>query len=179
MRKVLAVSAVLLMLVALGAGAAAASGGGGCGEDVTEEAGKSVAISQYCFEPAVLYASPGTVITWTNQDPDRHTVLGSNGAWGSFEALRSGATASYSFDKPGVYAYVCTWHPGMSGAVVVGDGGLERLDIAPVSRVLAGGRADDQGPGAGIIVIALAGGAALMLLITAGFSRRKRGTSGT
>jgi hypothetical protein len=29
---------------------------------------------------------------------------------------------TYTFEEAGVYPYVCTWHPGMVGTVVVGDG---------------------------------------------------------
>src|SRR5688572_1557851 len=138
MRKVLFSLAILVPL-ALQAVPAVASGGGGCGGPISEGAGTSVDITGYCFEPTVLYASPGETVTWTNQDPTRHDVLGSNAAFGSYEALRQGTNATNTFDRPGVYPYVCTWHPGMSGAIVVGDGGFERLDLAPVSQVQAGG----------------------------------------
>ncbi len=117
---------------------ALASGGGGCGGPITEAAGTAVAIEQFCFEPTVLYVEPGEEVTWTNRDPTRHDVLGSNATWGSYEALERTATRSHVFTRAGVYPYVCTWHPGMSGAVVVGDGGLERLDLAPVSQVAKG-----------------------------------------
>jgi plastocyanin len=175
MRKVLFWLAVLLPLV-LSAAPAVASGGGGCGRPITEGAGTSVEISEYCFEPAVLYTSPGEVITWTNRDPTMHDVIGTSAAWGSYESLRHGATRTQTFDKPGVYAYVCTWHPGMSGAVVVGDGGLERLDIAPVSNVQAGGQPDDvdAGPGLGWTILGLWTTLALVLLVGALWRQRRK-----
>ena len=49
-------------------------------------------------------------------------VLGANGIWGSYDALKRNAEATYEFAEPGVYPYVCTWHPGMVGVIVVGDG---------------------------------------------------------
>jgi hypothetical protein len=49
--------------------------------------------------------------------------LGANGTWGGFDALhRDGGEASYRFVGSGVYPYVCTYHPGMIGAIVVGNG---------------------------------------------------------
>jgi hypothetical protein len=80
-----------------------------------------VRITGFCFEPTVLYAEPGTEVTFENLDPVRHNVLGANGRWGSFEWLREGGTVSNGFADAGVYPYVCTWHPGMVGAVVIGD----------------------------------------------------------
>jgi plastocyanin len=174
MLRALAISIAVPALVVIPAIPAAASGGGGCGGEVTEAAGTSIDISEYCFVPTVLYVSPGSEVTWTNQDPDRHDVLGAAAAWGSFEWLRQDGTVSHAFEKPGVYPYVCTWHPGMSGAVVVGDGGLERLDIAAISRVSAsGGQPPDPRDASTAGSIALVSGLGLFGLLLAGVLRRK------
>lgn len=141
MRKPVFLSTLVVALLLVLPSSATASGGGGCGGPVTEGEGTSVAIEEFCFEPAVLYAAPGDQISWTNADFVKHNVQGANFAWGSYEPLRSGASASYGFERSGVYPYVCALHPGMVGAVVVGDGGLDRLDVAPVARV-TGGQAD-------------------------------------
>lgn len=53
-------------------------------------------------------------------DPVPHLVLGANGRWGSFEQFGEGGAVTYRFPAPGVYPYVCSLHPGMTGAVVVG-----------------------------------------------------------
>jgi plastocyanin len=108
--------------LALGPGVAGASGGGGCGGPVTDGAGTTVEIKDFCFGPTILRVATGETITFVNRDPFPHTVLGANGAWGSFDALKQGREATYGFSKAGVYPYVCTWHPGMVGVVVVGDG---------------------------------------------------------
>jgi plastocyanin len=100
---------------------AAASGGGGCGGPVTEGTGEQVAIRQFCFEPTVLAAPLGAEVTFTNEDGFPHNVLGANATWGSFARLGDGKARTYSFDEPGVYPYVCSWHPGMVGAVLIGD----------------------------------------------------------
>lgn len=63
-------------------------------------------------------------------------MLGAHWKWGSFEWLREDGSTSYGFEEPGVYPYVCTWHPGMVGVgvVVVGDPG-ETTSAEPVARV--------------------------------------------
>ena len=81
------------------------------------------AVRGLCFGPTVLYVLPGTRVTWTNQDPVLHTVTGLGFRWGSGDSLGQGNSISYRFTAPGVYPYSCIIHPGMVGAVVVGDAG--------------------------------------------------------
>jgi len=104
-------------------GVAEASGGGGCGGPVTDGHGTEVDIRNFCFGPTILRVRPGTKVSFVNRDPFPHTVLGANAAWGGFDAIRkmSGPIA-FRFVRSGVYPYVCTYHPGMVGAIVVGDG---------------------------------------------------------
>jgi plastocyanin len=134
-----AATAVAGLMVVIASGSpAAASGGGGCGGPVTNERGTSVSIDQYCFTPTVLYADVDDTVTFTNEDGVPHTISGANLAWGSFEQLRGGRAVRYSFSSPGVYAYVCVLHPGMVGAVVVGEpvaGGI--TDANAVRRIKA------------------------------------------
>jgi plastocyanin len=101
---------------------ASASGGGGCGRRVTDAAGTTITIRQFCFGPTILRVAPGETVTWINKDATPHTVVGANAVWGDFSTLRRAARVTYRFARPGVYPYVCTYHPGMVGAVVVGDG---------------------------------------------------------
>jgi plastocyanin len=122
---------------------AAASGGGGCGAPVTDASGAEITISNFCFSPTVARVQPGGVVTFRNDDPFAHTVLGANGVWGSFAALRHGDEVTYRLERPGVYPYVCTFHPGMVGVIVVGSGdgpgaaGLSMTARGPVVKVLA------------------------------------------
>ena len=103
--------------------AALASGGGGCGRPVSDDDGIRVAIRNFCFGPTILRVDPGETVTWVNRDAVPHTVLGANGSWGSFGSVRrNGGDTTYRFVSPGVYPYVCTYHPGMIGAVVAGNG---------------------------------------------------------
>jgi plastocyanin len=165
-RRAPAMAAVFVLAAGLTLvpGIAAASGGGGCGGPVTDEAGTSVDISEFCFTPTILRAAPGDVVTFTNLDRSRHTVLGANGIWGSYDAMRRGVEATYEFAEPGVYPYVCTWHPGMIGVVVVGDGVGGAIDTTTAAGPVTQGSPQElSAAAAGLeregIGLALAGGA--------------------
>jgi plastocyanin len=147
---------------------ASASGGGGCGAPVSEDAGDSVAIRQFCFEPTVLVARVGTEVTFVNQDGFPHDVLGANGSWGSFGRIGQGKSVSYSFDRPGVYPYVCTWHAGMVGAVVVEEADGQAVSGIPVARVAETGGSAPWKP----LAVAASGLVLLVVMGTAGLRRR-------
>ena len=142
-RKVSAAAGVvalgtLVLVAVLGQGLASASGGGGCGRPVTDEKGTGVDIRDYCFSPTILRVSTGETVTFTNVDPVPHSVLGANATWGDYAGFKK-RSVTYRFSEPGVYPYVCTYHPGMVGAVVVGDGvggaiGTSTAD-GPVTKV--------------------------------------------
>lgn len=106
----------------LSSAAPAGAGGGGCHESVrTEKRATQVPIVGLCFKPTVVHVARGETVTWTNEDPVDHTVTGVNGSFGTYAPLAKGMTAKQRFDEPGTYPYFCVLHPGMAGAVVVGD----------------------------------------------------------
>lgn len=118
----LGATVALAMGLALATAAPAAAGGGGCHAPATAAAGLSVVeMKEACFAPAILHVEPGTTVTWTNQDTFPHVVAGHGARWGELDDMARGATTSYRFEKPGIYAYTCYLHPGMNGAVVVGE----------------------------------------------------------
>jgi plastocyanin len=94
--------------------------GGGCHRGATQGKGDTVEMAEACFTPSVLRTEPGTQITFVNTDPFVHNVGG--GEWGHFDDLAQGDAFTASFAEPGVYPFACTYHPGMTGAIVVGDG---------------------------------------------------------
>ncbi len=115
------IGAVLAGLVLVG-GPAAEAGGGCHSKTLTDAPGVTVALEERCFQPMVVRVDAGQQVTWTNKDPDAHTVTGVANSWGSYDELAQGQTVSYQFDKSGVFPYFCLLHPSMVGAVVVGDG---------------------------------------------------------
>ena len=76
-----------------------------------------VTIEGMKFEPAVVTVRPGDTVVWRNKDVVPHTAT-ANGVFDSKE-IAAGKRWSWSARKPGRHAYVCTYHPGMQGTVVV------------------------------------------------------------
>jgi plastocyanin len=128
---VTAVSAAALAL-----GAPAANAGGSCHGEASVAAGIHVSLSELCFGPTVLYVSPGETVTWTNKESTAHTVTGLGFSWGSDGDLLQGDAVSYRFAQPGIYPYSCIIHPGMVGAVVVGDAGSPSAAVGLAAPVL-------------------------------------------
>ena len=78
----------------------------------------NVEMKGFAFSPKELTVKVGTKVTWTNMDSAGHDVKATDGSWGS-GTLTNGQTFSMVFDKEGTYAYVCTFHPGMTGTIIV------------------------------------------------------------
>ena len=93
---------------------------GGCGSEPTHGSGAVVSLEDMCIRPTVTTVDPGTTITFVNRDPFDHNINGQG--WGHWDDLRPGERYDATFTEPGIYPYACTLHPGMTGAIVVGDG---------------------------------------------------------
>ena len=79
-----------------------------------------VVIQNYAFHPATLRIAPGTTVTWVNEDEDVHTVVNSDhDRVFSSPPLNTGQSFSHTFDVAGIYHYVCSVHPFMTGQIVV------------------------------------------------------------
>ena len=79
---------------------------------------QTVTIQDFAFTPQTLTIAAGTTVTWTNNDASPHTSTSSNGAWDSGN-LNQGESFSFTFTTPGTYDYVCIYHGGMSGTIIV------------------------------------------------------------
>ncbi len=99
-----------LVVATLAAGALASQG--------APAADAKVQIDQYAFLPQRITVKAGATVTWTNDDDDSHTVA-SNSKLFKSKALDTGDKFSFTFTTPGTYAYICSVHPYMTGAVVV------------------------------------------------------------
>jgi plastocyanin len=83
-----------------------------------DDAGATVGIDKFLFGPTALTVKPGTTVTFENRDSTIHSVVGVGGIFRS-RALDTNDKFSFTFDKPGEYAYFCGLHPFMKGKVVV------------------------------------------------------------
>jgi plastocyanin len=79
----------------------------------------TVTISNFAFDPGELGVTPGTEVTWTNEDPAPHTVTADDGSFDS-GTLEPGQTFSVTLEGNGPVTYACQIHPDMTGTVTVG-----------------------------------------------------------
>jgi plastocyanin len=111
------------LLIATAIAAPPAWAGAGChAQEVSDGRGTVVEIAESCFLPTVIRVEPGATVTFWNHDAIAHSVTGASVSFGSFDELSEDERAAFRFDGNGVYPYFCVLHPGMVGAVVVGDG---------------------------------------------------------
>jgi YVTN family beta-propeller protein len=82
-------------------------------------AGAKVSIAGFAFGPQAITIKAGDGVTWSNDDGAAHTVTFKNGSPGA-KSLAPGANFTQAFDQPGTYEYFCSFHPYMTGRVVVG-----------------------------------------------------------
>ena len=91
------------------------------------------------LEPAWLEVTPGTTITWRNDDDERHRIRARDGP-ARFDSgnLEPGQSFSFSFVAEGTYAYLderdkedAAYHGTIVVATTVGEGGAG--DPAPAS----------------------------------------------
>jgi plastocyanin len=76
-------------------------------------------IKGFAFQPDVLKVEVGAKVTWTNDDTVAHTVTADTNSFASGN-LQPAGSFSFTFTRPGTYAYHCSIHPSMHGSVVVG-----------------------------------------------------------
>jgi plastocyanin len=80
--------------------------------------GTGVTIKDYAFTPPTLTVPAGATVTWTNDDAVPHTATASDGTFDSGN-LSPGQSFSFTFPTPGTHPYVCQYHAGMQGSIVV------------------------------------------------------------
>jgi plastocyanin len=121
-----------LVLIATGCGGSAGSdvGGSGAAAPVHGAATKpaeaassakpvEVDVKDNVFAPAAIHAKVGQKITWNVRGQIAHTVTATEGATFDSGALPPGASFSYTTKKAGTISYLCSFHQGMTGLIVV------------------------------------------------------------
>ena len=92
---------------------------------VSIAAGSSNPSATEFYVPSEITVSPGTTVTWNNDDSTIHTVVEggpqSAGATPAFDSsvIAPGATWDNTFDTAGEFNYYCNLHPFMTGKVTV------------------------------------------------------------
>lgn len=73
----------------------------------------------YRFDPVAIRVPVGTTVTWRNTDNFTHAVSVVTGGYPEL-SLAPGQSGSITFDRPGEYTYICTYHAqNMKGTVSV------------------------------------------------------------
>ena len=80
-----------------------------------------VVIYDYRFYPTTLTVPVGTEVTWVNRDIAPHTVTHRSFGDEAFDSESMGhlAVFTHTFHIAGSYSYLCIFHQGMQGTVVV------------------------------------------------------------
>lgn len=107
-----------------GGGGGGATGGGGGGGGITNPptgpvATNAVTMNGSAFTPPAIVVTPGTTVTFTNNDGIDHNVTFGSAGIASSGSFSSGTRSITMPTTPGTYNYQCTLHPGMNGSVKV------------------------------------------------------------
>ena len=77
-----------------------------------------VHVDNFTFGPDTLTVPVNSTVTWINKDDLPHVIASNDGLFKS-KALDTEDKYSYTFSKPGTYAYFCSIHPKMVGTIIV------------------------------------------------------------
>jgi plastocyanin len=104
-------AAVATTAAPAGDGATAASAG-------AAQTKVDVDIKDFAFNADNVQVAVGGTVTWTNSDGQNHTATSA----GNFDTgtIAPGTSKTVTFDKAGTFKYACSFHPFMTGTVVVG-----------------------------------------------------------
>lgn len=78
----------------------------------------AVGIADFKFDPPTINVPVGGAVVWTNNDTQQHTATSA----GNFDAgaIQPGTSMTVTFETAGSFTYICSFHPFMTGTVVVG-----------------------------------------------------------
>jgi len=91
-----------------------------------------VSIIDFAFQPQAITITVGSSVRWINAGQQLHTTTSDASGPESWDSsnLDPGGVFTKTFSAPGVYAYHCAIHPGMTGTVTV----LTQVYLPLVSR---------------------------------------------
>ncbi|HEX5824298.1 MAG TPA: plastocyanin/azurin family copper-binding protein [Candidatus Limnocylindrales bacterium] len=152
MRRLLLPLATLGLLMGAFIGSAApVAAGDPCFHDmsrpaVTEGNATFVKMDKCAFFPTVAHVPVGTEVQFINADTVGHEVVGANLTWGHHDKiLGTDDQLGVRFASAGIYPYACMIHPGMTGAIIVGDALSAAAPAAPAAAAAVPGAAAAAG----------------------------------
>jgi plastocyanin len=78
----------------------------------------TVTIESMRFQPETITVAPGDTIIWVNKDLVPHTATSEAGRFDSKD-IQAERSWRYNTRKKGDFAYICTFHPTMTGMLRV------------------------------------------------------------
>ena len=82
----------------------------------TQPATRTIDISNFSFQPAIITISAGDTVIWTNRDSAPHSIAGPGIASPTIEP---NSTYKQQFTEPGNIDYACGIHPQMKGKIII------------------------------------------------------------
>jgi plastocyanin len=154
---------------------------------VSEGKSTVVKLDKCAFFPTVAHVPVGTEVQFLNADMVGHEVVGANLTWGHHDKiLGTGDQLGVRFATAGIYPYACMIHPGMTGAIIVGDALSAAVPpAAPAPAGTAAGAPADPVPASssawfGQLPAVLAiGFLALLVVLGASVTARRRRSNAT
>jgi len=77
-----------------------------------------VIIKNFDYSPMELNIAAGTTVVWKNLDGEPHTIASVDGMFRS-PALDQNDSYSFTFNRAGVFKYICSIHPKMRATITV------------------------------------------------------------
>ena len=90
---------------------------------VAAPASVTVRARDNAFSPSSRSVAVGGRVTFTNAGQVAHEVTANDGSFASGN-IAPGASWTYTASRAGSFGYVCRYHPGMTGRLVVSASGL-------------------------------------------------------
>ena len=132
-------TAIMALLVGCGSSPSATSASGSASSGAGSAAASTITIANFAFG-GELTVAPGATVTVVNNDSMPHNVVADDGSFKTAN-LKQGETATFTApSKAGRYSFICSIHPRMKGALVVGaTGGGTATTTAPADTGGSGG----------------------------------------
>lgn len=106
-----------LVVLALTGPACGGDGGSDCTSENATELTGTLTVKDFAFRPNCFSVASGSTISVVNEDPRGHdfTVEDTDVA----VPLPPGETGEATTPAPGTYDFLCTFHPAMTGTIIV------------------------------------------------------------
>ena len=103
-------------MLASGCGASSVNKSANTSQSKAKQGTVNVTITNFNFAPQTVNVNKGDTVVWKNTDSVGHNVIGKGFV---SQTLENGKTFSFTFKDSGTFDYVCSFHSGMKGQVIV------------------------------------------------------------